>query len=279
MSYRTISTIVHDTQHPLGAMEAAINISRDLAAHLSVLAVGIDVTEPSFYYAGAEAVTMADNLERARESANELKEAADTRLSKADIAWDVQHVTLQLSAFNSYIGNNTRFSDLVVLPKPYGPERNTQDQTIAEAALFSAGCPVLFIPESGQAPKPGGRVLLAWNNGDEALAAAQAAMPYLHAASLVEIIIIDPPQHAPDRSDPGGALAQYLSRHGVTCEIAVLAKTEPRICDILLHRANEMGCDLIVMGAYGHSRMREAIFGGATRTMMEKTNVPVLMSR
>ena len=125
----------------------------------------------------------------------------------------------------------------------------------------------------------GGHVLLGWNDGDEALAAVRAALPLLEQADMADICIIDPPRHAADRSDPGGAMAQYLMRHGTKSEVAVLAKTETHVGDILLRRAKDVGAQMIVSGAYAHSRLREAVFGGATRDLLEAADLPILMSR
>ena len=122
------------------------------------------------------------------------------------------------------------------------------------------------------------RVIVAWNGSSEALSAVRAALPALIAAESVNIVVIDPPQHGPDRSDPGGALAQMLVRHGVNTEISILAKTMPRVSDLLLRHARDMDADMLVMGAYGHSRFREAILGGATRNMLENAKIPVLMA-
>jgi nucleotide-binding universal stress UspA family protein len=134
------------------------------------------------------------------------------------------------------------------------------------------------MPEGASTAEIGKRVVIAWNQSAEALIAIRTALPILQAADTVNISIIDPPQHGPDRSDPGGALSQYLSRHGVKTEISVLAKTMPRISDILCRHVQDIGADMVVMGAYGHSRFREAILGGATRNMLENTEVPVLMA-
>jgi nucleotide-binding universal stress UspA family protein len=95
----------------------------------------------------------------------------------------------------------------------------------------------------------------------------------------VDIAIIDPPLHAADRSDPGGELSLWLARHGVKAEVAVLARSQPRISDILLRFAQDKGSDALVMGAYGHSRLREAVLGGATRDMLRAVPLPVLMAR
>ena len=105
---------------------------------------------------------------------------------------------------------------------------------------------------------------------------AATAMPEtLHKAPIA---VIDPPQHGPERSDPGGMLCQMLVRHGVKAEVSVLARTLPRISDILARHVRDQNADLLVMGAYGHSRLREAILGGATRNMLEQTEIPVLMA-
>ena len=122
------------------------------------------------------------------------------------------------------------------------------------------------------------RVLIAWNDGDEALRAVRAALPLLRTAGSADIAIIDPPRTASGRPEPGGALASYLARHGIAAEVSILARTEPDIADILIRRAREIGAGLIVMGAYGHTRLREAIIGGATRHMLERARLPVLMA-
>ena len=108
--------------------------------------------------------------------------------------------------------------------------------------------------------------------------AVRAAMPFLQAADSVRVVVIDPPTHGPNRSDPGGLLSQFLSRHGVRVEIDVLSKTLPRVSDVLMRHVKDTEADMVVMGAYGHSRFREAILGGATRNMLEQADIPVLMA-
>jgi len=119
---------------------------------------------------------------------------------------------------------------------------------------------------------------VAWNDGDEALHAARAALPSLKAAQSVDIAIVDPPTHAHDRTDPGGALCLWLARHGVRAEISVLAKTEPRVSDVLARFCRDRGCEAVVMGAFGHSRLREAILGGTTRGMLASVPLPLLLA-
>lgn len=108
--------------------------------------------------------------------------------------------------------------------------------------------------------------------------AVRRSLPFLKAADLVRIVVIDPPTHGPERSDPGGMLSQMLARHGVNCEIDVLSKTMTRVSDVLKRHAVDTDSDMMVMGAYGHSRFREAILGGATRNMLEQAEIPVFMA-
>jgi nucleotide-binding universal stress UspA family protein len=166
----------------------------------------------------------------------------------------------------------------VILPKPYGDKRGVELEPILESAMFDGAAPVLMVPEAGPVLTAPRRILLAWNESDEALAAARTALPLLIGAETVRITVIDPPVHSPTRSDPGGLLSQYLSRHGVSCEIDVLSKTMPRVSDVLMRHAADIEADLIVMGAYGHSRFREAILGGATRNMLEHAKIPVFLA-
>lgn len=149
-----------------------------------------------------------------------------------------------------------------------------------EAALFEGRAPVLIVPDAGLAANGinAKRVVLAWDQSSEAMLATRNAMPILKNATIVDIMIIDPPSHGANRSDPGGYLAQYLVRHGVHAEVSVLARSMPKVADIMMQHIRDKGADMLVMGAYGHSRLREALLGGATRNMLEQTEVPILMA-
>jgi len=176
------------------------------------------------------------------------------------------------------VAQRARFADLVVLARPYGQGQGAEAEAVIEAALFEGRAPVLVLPETGLVHAAPKRIVVAWNQGREALAAVRAALPMLKQADQVTITVVDPPVHGPERSDPGGMLCQMLVRHGVRAEVSVLARTLPRVSDVLLRHVRDMNADLLVMGAYGHSRFREAILGGATRNMLEHATVPVLMA-
>ncbi|GGD25427.1 universal stress protein [Sinisalibacter lacisalsi] len=278
MAFRTITTILTDPDLNASALKAAMDLARREDAHLDVLCLGLDRTQPGFYYAGANAMVVQDNLTQAREDSTRLEAFAREMLQGADFNWSATGISAQMVALNGLVAHRTRFSDLVVLSRPYGQGRGHDCEAITEAAMFDGDVPVLIQPDDTDLPEQINTVLVAWNESNEALRAVRAALPLLQRAENVNIAIVDPPQHGPERSDPGGSLSQMLSRHGVRPEVSVLSKTMPRVCDVLTRHAGDIDADLIVMGAYGHSRFRESILGGATRNMLELSQVPVLMA-
>lgn len=276
MSFKTITTVLTTDLAGQSALDAALSLAAREGGHLTVVALGIDRSMPAHYYAGAHAVMLETNFAEAQKDAADIATAAEKRLAAQGVPFTVEPMTAQVATIAPWIGQTVRFSDLVVLGKPYGKENGIEAEAVVEAALFGAGVPVLVVP--GKAlPAKFGRVVVAWNEGDAALRAVRAALPILKMAELADIVVIDPPVHGPERSDPGGELSQMLARHGVRAEVNVLARTMPRVSDVLLRHARDRAADLIVMGAYGHSRFREAIFGGATRHMLEEADLPVLM--
>jgi len=278
MAYKSLLTVITDPEIAKPALNRAIAIAHANDAHLDVLCVGVDRTQTGYYYAGASAVFQQEVIEKAKEEASQAEKYANTHLANEGIKFAVDMAVAQLAGLGRLVAHRARFTDLVILPRPYGKGCGQEQETIVESTLFEGQVPTLVVPPKTKANVEAKRIIIAWNESSEAMAAVRAALPALIAADSVNITVIDPPQHGPDRSDPGGALSQMLVRHGVKAEITVLAKTMPRVSDVLLRHARDMNADMIVMGAYGHSRFREAILGGATRNMLENAKIPVLMA-
>ncbi|MCE5973672.1 universal stress protein [Sinirhodobacter sp. WL0062] len=278
MSYKSILTIVTDPAAAGSQLETAIAVARRQDAHLDVLCLGVDRTQTGYYYAGATAFVQQEVLDRAQKDAREVEAAVKARLGAEDIRWGADTLVVQIGAIATVVGLRARFADLVVMGQPYGKGRGQELEAIVEAALFEGQVPVLIVPDGYTGAAAAARVVVAWNQSNEAMSAVRKALPALKAAKLVDITVIDPPAHGPERSDPGGQLSQMLARHGVHAEVSVLAKTMPRISDVLNRHVRDTNADMIIMGAYGHSRFREAILGGATRNMLELAEVPVLMA-
>ncbi|NIZ11594.1 universal stress protein [Pseudooceanicola sp. HF7] len=278
MAYRTIMTVLTSKEAVDGLLDQAIALASKHDAHLDVLCLGVDRAQIGYYYGGADATILQDAVDRAVAESKDIQAAADKRLTGESIRWSSESDLAQLGDIGRRIGWQARFADVVLLPKPYGENKGVELEPVMEAALFDGRAPVIMLPEGAPAPVAPKKVLLAWNETPEALAAIRKAMPILKSAEEVHIVVIDPPAHGLDRSDPGGMLAGWLSRHGVSAEIEVIAKTLPRISDLIMRHATELGADMVVMGAYGHSRFRQAILGGATRNMMEGTTLPVFLA-
>ena len=201
------------------------------------------------------------------------------RLAQSAARSEVVAAAVPAGGITTLVADQTQFVDLTILPQPYGAGRGSESVAVVEAALFAGGAPTVVLPTGYSQPIAPRRIAVGWNDSREALHATRAALPFLKRADSVWIAIVDPSPHATDRSDPGGALAQMLARHGVKVEVSVLARSVPKISDVLIRFAGDCDADMIVMGAYGHSRLREAILGGATRNMLQAASVPVLMAR
>lgn len=280
MAYKSLLTAACSPEGVLGTVTAAAQIATSLDAHLDCLALGVDRTQVGYSYVGSGAVVIAAAMERAEGEAREAEAALNAALGAQSptLRSSVESVVTQLGALTDVVAARARYSDLTILPLPYGKTRGVEDEAITEAALFEGMSPVLIVPPTGMRAAEPKRIVVAWNQSREALVAARRAMPFLRRAAMVQIVVVDPPTHGVERSDPGGLLCQLLVRHGVRAEVSVLARTLPRVSDVLARQVRDVNADLLVMGAYGHSRFREAIMGGATRDMLEHAEVPVFLA-
>ncbi len=278
MTYNSLFTVLTDESLVDETLSHAMAAATEHEAHLDVLCLGVDRSQSGYYYAGASAIVLQETIARAQEEAEAIEAKARKVLGGSALRWSVESGVSQLADLGRHVAARARFSDMVILPQPYGEGRGAELEPVTESALFEGRTPVMVTPKKSAPVTRPARIMLGWNESSEALGAVRAALPLLKAADVVHVVVIDPPSHGPNRSDPGGLLSQYLARHGVKVEIDVLSKTLPRVSDVLLRHAGDMDADMVVMGAYGHSRFREAIFGGATRYMLEQANLPVFMA-
>lgn len=276
MSYKTI--LVHLDHRPRSnvRLELAFRLAERFDAHLIGLFAPGSARLPS--YAQAEGGPLLRDLlqQRRAEVAGEARKRfqefagrngagrAEWRASEAE-----PDVAVRLSA---------RYADLVVAGQPEADDEGELRGLANELAL-SAGRPVLFVPYAGKFAEVGRRVLIAWDAGREAARAVSDALPLLQGAEAVEVAAFDPEQAGRRHGqEPGADIGLYLARHGVKVTVARQSGAGYEVGGQILSRAADHGADLIVMGAYGHSRVRELVLGGATRTLLEAMTVPVLMS-
>ena len=167
-----------------------------------------------------------------------------------------------------------RLTDLTVVPHPDSGDDVSSSDAL-HAVLFDSGRPVLVAPQVAT-PTVGHRICVAWNGTAESAAAVLAAIPWMQRASAVRILSADEYQ----RRGPGAPeLSSYLALHGINVEIAQFRPLDREVGRGLLTAAKEFGADMLAMGAYSHSRLRQLILGGVTRHVLENATLPVLMNR
>lgn len=280
MGYKTIAIVVTDETSDAVALRAAISLAQAEEAHLDIFCLGVDPVRYDASPMAAAPVVVHSGAAEAHARAEDLSRWAESVAKDASCTYTVEPVYGTSFGLESTIARTLSYADLTVAAQPYGAGSTPLQISVVEAALFGTGAPVLVVPDtdhdySARFERP----LLAWNESKEALEVLRKALPFLKRSDRTEVVMVDPPSHSPERSDPGGAVCVLLSRHGIKAEVSIVSKTMPRVSDVINRHAQDRSNDLIVMGAYGHSRFREAILGGATRELLETAALPVLMAR
>jgi nucleotide-binding universal stress UspA family protein len=173
---------------------------------------------------------------------------------------------------------HARYGDLAVVARRQAGDRMAGSAGVEESLVLASGRPIIVLPPPGT--RPGlRRILVAWNGGREAARAVADAMPLLARAEAVEVLFMDEGGADLRGHQPGADIARHLARHQARVEVRRLPAQGKDPGSLLLSRAADFGADLLVMGAYGHSRLKERVLGGVTRTALREAPLPVLMSR
>ena len=173
-------------------------------------------------------------------------------------------------------GRIARYFDLSVVEQAE-PEMSAIEEKIIEAALFNSGRPVIVVPYIQKAPLKLDNVMVCWDGSRAATRAIADAMPFLERAGRVEVVIVANERGKQDEIE-GADMGQHLARHGLTVEVKRIVAGDVGVADMLLSHAADAEADFIVMGGYGHSRLREFVLGGVTRSILRTMTAPVLMS-
>lgn len=265
------------TEQSAQRLRLAADLARKHGAHLT----GLHVYDPMpalFVPDPSGGAVIADLLEQLR--ADAIAAAADIEarfrqtLQREGIAGEwrlVEGSVPQRTALHA------RYSDLAILGQDDPATEEDADGVTIEATLFTSGRPILLVPYAGQFETLGRRVLIGWNASREASRAVHDALPVIAGAEQVTILAVNPDDGG-HGEEPGTDIARHLARHGLAVTVERTVGAEIGAGDLLLNRAAEIGADLIVTGAYGHSRFRELVLGGVTRTLLRQMTVPVLMS-
>src|SRR5215468_1777929 len=254
----------------------AVSLAEAFGAHVAAIALAHDPILPATLMGGIP----ADFIESQREEAEAAASAAITRFEeaarRAGISAESRLLAASIAEASDQFGRMARRFDLAVVGQAE-PEKASADELIAETALFESGRPVLFVP---YIQKPGltlGKVLVCWDGSRSAARAAGDAMPFLARAGEIEVLIVAGERGKSDEI-PGADIGQHLARHGLKVDVKRIVATDSDVANTILSYVADCAADLIVMGGYGHSRLREFILGGVTRGILEAMTVPTLMS-
>jgi len=259
MAYKDLLVIVDDDRQARERISLAVDLAERFDAHLAGLCVSLTAAPEASRQVARARELFEDEVGRRRISAE----------WRSAMGFPVDVAAVQ-----------ARYADLIVLGQ-LDPEDAAApvNSPRPEDIVLSTGRPILVTPYVGDYEPIGERVLVAWDASREATRAVNDAIPFLAAAGTVTVLTIDPVVNRTEHGDvPGGDIALHLARHGVNARVETTVSAGMGIGDLLLSYASDIGADLLVMGAYGHARVRELVLGGATRTMLESMTLPVFLS-
>lgn len=264
--------MANDDRHQ-ARLKAGVSLARRFDAYLEVLYIVTPASMPAGITGrGASYAYLAEATAIAHEKAAQIEHEIRQACKDVSYSWTVvegDHID-QLAARADY-------ADLAVVSQSHPDHLEDRVRLqVPEELPMEAACPTLVLPwEAGEAEVPGRHLLIAWKDTREAGRAVRDALPFLQTAGKVTILTIDPPNH---QGDSAQNLMVFLERHGVRTQHHCNINGDDDIGAVILAVARELECDGIVMGAYGHSRLRELVLGGTTRYVLNHLHVPVIMS-
>lgn len=269
-----VNLSVGEKASPAG--DYAVSVAAAFDAHLAGIAFLYDPIVP-VSGAGYIPAEVIETQERDNEAATK---AALQRFTAASARAGVTAEPLTLSASFAGVGEQfgriARRFDLSIVGQAE-PETSGVEEIIAESALFESGRPVIIVPYIQKGPLKLDRVMVCWDGSRTATRAIADAMPLLHRSGRVEVVIVANERGKKDEIE-GADMGAHLARHGLNVEVNRTALGDIDVADVILSHAADAGSDFIVMGGYGHSRLREFVLGGVTRSIMRSMTAPVLMS-
>lgn len=278
MSFKDLLVVVDDTAAAEERIEVAARLALAHDAHLTGLYVITHTPIPAFIE--------AEIPESVRRQQWEAEQALATKAATLFEGVMRRNGLTDRSEWRALEGDPTqvtavhgRYSDLIIVGQVNPAREPDLPVPLPEDLVFEAGRPILVVPYAGRFPTVGERILIGWNASREAARALGDAMPVLAKAKRLTVMAVNPTPGASGLGDePGADIARHLARHFNRVEASHIATRAIEPGDSILNTVSDESCDLVVMGAYGRSRLRELVLGGMTRYMLQHMTVPVLMS-
>ena len=279
MAYKTILVSLNEIARLTSLNAVAKRIGEAVQAHVSGLYV---IPSVQFYPSvGLEAVPQVFEGHRTyfKDHSEEVRRSFSAAMESDGLSFDIAVSEAQSPLIADELVARGRAADLVIVSATNPDQATGVELDCVERVVMGVGRPVLVLPYKGADALDLGEVVIGWNGHREAARAAFDALPVLKLAGKVSVVYVDPQRDPDQRSAvPGADLAEALARHGVKAVAEGMTTEGIEAGQALLRRANDSGAGLVVMGAYGHSRLREFVFGGATSHVLGHLDRPVLMS-
>jgi nucleotide-binding universal stress UspA family protein len=254
----------------------AVSVAAALEAHLAGVAFIYDPVVPisGAGYIPAEVIeTQRDDNEIAAETAIKSFNAAT---GQAGISAETLMTSASLAGAGDQFARLARRFDVAIVGQAQ-PEISSMEQIIGETTLFESGRPLIMVPYIQRAPFKTDNVMICWDGSRTAARAVADAIPIIRKSGRVEIVIVASERGKQDEIE-GADIGQHLARHGLKVDVHRITGGNIDVGDALLSHAADSGADFMVMGGYGHSRLREFVLGGVTRSIFESMTVPILLS-
>ena len=277
MGMKDLLVHVNMSKHCRTRLDIAARLAKSFEARLTGLYTGAMGDMPFFMM--EEIVSKVEPTLRGwwLQTRDRAKADFDAASRAAGVAADWIEIEDEVAATVPY---HARYADLTIVGQTDPEELLPRaEYDIPESVALDSGRPVLVVPYAGSFPTLGRRVLVAWNGSAQSARAVNDALPLLRRAEKVTILTVNAQGARSRRNDrPGAQIAAHLAQHGVKAEPRELTAADVDTDQLILSQASDQGADLVVMGAYGHSRSSELVLGGATRAVFKCMTVPVLMS-
>ncbi|MGO6666435.1 universal stress protein [Rhizobium ruizarguesonis] len=276
MTIKTVLSVL-GVNHFDEDLKGAIDFCETHGAHLTAMLISMGAAPPIGSY---EVISTVWIEERQREIDRLAGKTSDIKaiLARSGTSFEVQEIYTEFAWADEDIAERALYADLVLI----GPQAARDEELrrrVIDGALFRSPTPMLINPKKtnvGLAPKA---ILLAWDSSDEASRAARQSIDFLRAAESVHVTLVDPrASSSANGEEPGADVANFLARHGVKVDVDCIASGGRRVDEVLRQHAVDVAADMIVMGAYNHSRLQQRLFGGVTQSMLGEINIPLFLA-
>ena len=274
MAIKDILLHIDTSDRGAGVSDFALSLATEMGAHLTAAGIVLEIVPPASFMGEYPYDIMAEAMDQVREAA----QASFKKIAAAAPA-TVQTELVMIQAISGQaredFGRLARHFDIAIAGQG-GDEGGSDDELMVEGALFSSGRPVFVVPNIHKGPAKLGKAMVCWDGGLPSARALAGSIDILKRAGKVEVVSIAG-RNLPNEELPGFNITRHLTRHGISATLKKLPAAQD-IGATLLSYAADSGADYMVMGAYGHSRLREFVLGGTTRTILGSMTIPVLMA-